>query len=110
MLGTAEVYVIAPSDRKMVCMCKKCGKQHSETTGKLTLGIKITDGGRHYGYVLGVDHPRTTCCGEDVAEIMTFETDAAAQQERVRVVEHLCRKHSTEGLKLLSIYSLLNRN
>ena len=104
MLGTAEVYVIVPSDKKMTCMCRKCGRRHFETTGKFMLGIKITDGGRRYGHVLGVSNPSTTCCGEDVAEIRTFETDAEAQQERVRVLEHIRRNSSTEGLRLLSMY------
>lgn len=105
MLGTAEVCILAPSNKRMICACKKCGRQYSETTGKFTLGVKIVDGGRHYLYMLGVNPPSTVCCGEDVAEIKTFETDAEANQEQDRVLEHIGRNHSTEGLKLLSIQS-----
>lgn len=104
MLGTAEVFVIAPSNKKMICACEKCGRQYSETTGKFILGVKIVDDGQHYQYVLGVNPPNTVCCGKDVAEIKTFETDAEADQERTRVLEQMGRNQSTLGLKLLSIH------
>lgn len=99
-MGNCEVLVVEHS-AGIIQRCKDCGKV-IRNQGTFMVGLHIKEKNTEFKYMLG-DIPQSHC-GKEKHLIRCFDTHEEAEEEADKLIIHLSKTKSTNGLNLKKFF------